>query len=249
MKLAKITRIEESTLKEGPFDFLRGAGAEAGRRVGGAVANAGRAVAGSVNNVVQAGAAASAQADLEKAIASLAALLTKANGTPQQQAHQQPAAQPPAQEPQGNPSDAVPAAFRRTSKPKGVAGKDGHDFQWTFNSYMQAIHGEQLDEGIWDFVKGAGKAVGAGIRDKINQYAERPSVFKDIYQKGLEASQQGDANKAAQAKVALQKQIQSATQQVQQLASKVSPQVLMAAIRKMGGAQANTITKLLAPAQ
>lgn len=253
MKLTKVTREAEITfphslrehiearkaeLTEGPLDFIRGAGAEAGRRAGSAVAGATRTVAGGVRDIAQAGAQASTLGNLEKAIAQLAQLLAQTSG-----GQQEPQVEPEAPQPPANSSGGVPDAFRTTEKPRARMGKYGPEL--TFNSYLAATHGDQLDEGIWDFVKGAGAAVGSKIRNKINKYAETPSVLKDIYSAGMNASRAGNAKKQSAAQTAMTGKIKQQVALVQQLAAKVGPQATMAAVRKAGGAQANAITKLL----
>lgn len=194
-------------LNEGPMDFMRGAGAESGRKV--AQSGVGRAV----GDVVAAGKQASAIGNFQKLIAQFAQTLAtidklrpagqEAPGQQQQEPErQEPTMDAPQQQqragqrvPMQEPG--VAQAFRTDRKPKGQMGR--HGFEYTFNSFLQDTHGEQINEGAWDFVKGAGAAVAGKMRDKINAYADKPSVIKDIYQAGKAASQAGNA-RAAQGK-------------------------------------------------
>lgn len=198
MGLKKAVRIDE-----GPFDFVRGASAAAGSKIANSAPV--QAVKRNVSDVVQAGKQASAQGDLTKAVQQFAKLLVKyekLKGTApqreeptmdQQPEQQQQQAAPKQQAPQRH---ATPDAFRTTTKARGRMGQ--HGFEYTFDSFLQDLSGEKLDEGVWDFVKGAGAAVAGKVRDKINAYAEQPSVLKDIYHAGKQASAEGNARKATQ---------------------------------------------------
>lgn len=244
MKLTKFTR-EQTQVNEGPLDFIRGAGAAAGRHASSAVGNAARSVAGGVRNIAQAGAAASTQGDLEKAVAKLAALLASIN---QQDANveQQPQENQPRQSDQpksGALGMGAPDAFRTTTKPRGQMGK--HGFEYTFDSFLQATHGDQLDEGIWDFVKGAGQAAGKQLQSKIDSYASRPSVLKDIYASGLNAHQTSQRNAEAKSKAQVQQNIEQTAAHIKQIAAKTGPAALVAAIKKFGGNQTNAILKMV----
>lgn len=117
--------------------------------------------------------------------------------------------------------------------------------QYQFNSFLQAIHGEQLDEGVWDFAKGAATEVGRQVRDKINNYAARPSLLKDIYQAGKQASAAGDVQKVAQAEASAKQLVG----QILTLAAKLgdqAPQAITQAVRSAGGAYKNKILRILA---
>jgi hypothetical protein len=204
--------LTESIVSEGPMDFLRGAAGETGRKV----ANSG--VGRAVGDVVQAGRTASAIGEFEKAVAQFAGILAQrdklkaalgqVSAPDEEQQRQEPTMDTPAQaaptqaapaQPSKAPANATPDAFRTTQKPKGRMGQ--HGFEYTFNSFLQATHGERIDEGVWDFVKGAGGAIGGKVRDAINSYGDRPSMIKDIYTAGKKASAEGDL-KAMHAKLA-----------------------------------------------
>lgn len=249
---------KKQELNEGPLDFMRGAGAEVGRKV----ANSAPVQAG--RDVVNAGRAASAQGNiasqLTKAIAQLASMMAyidKAGSsvdlTQQQQQQPQGQQQQPSQQQQaqakrpqqqgqqqqqqsGNP-------FVPNQKPRFVM-KNGMQ-QYQFNSFLQAIHGEKLDEGVWDFVKGAGKEAGTKIRDKINDYAARPSMLKDIYNAGKAASIDGDAKKVEATKAQAKKQVEVILGLAKQLGP-AAPQVIAKAVRQAGGPYQNRILRVIA---
>lgn len=188
MGLKAVTR---EPISEGPMDFMRGAAGATGAKIATAARNTGQAVKRGVNDVVQAGQQASAAADFEKLVYQFAQAFvqySKLKGGASEPAQQE--------KPADKPSDGVPDQFRTTEKPKGRMGP--HGFEYTFSSFMQATHGERIDEGVWDFVKGAGNAVKSKVSDKINSYANGAgNTFRDIYKAGQEASAQGDKQKEA----------------------------------------------------
>jgi hypothetical protein len=144
---------------------------------------------------------------------------------PQQAPQQQKQQRAPTQ------SGGVAQAFQTGQKPKGRMGQNG--FEYTFNSFLQDTHGEQINEGVWDFVKGAGAAVGGKIRDKINAYADQPSVLKDIYHAGKAASQAGDARAQGakyQQAIVQAKQLRDQLRQMLQQLGKQAPAVLAKAV-------------------
>lgn len=112
-------------------------------------------------------------------------------------------------------SGGVAAPFQTTNKPKGRPGKHGNE--WTFSSFMAATSGDRIDEGVWDFVKGAGGAVADKVGSAIQKYSEKPSIFKDIYHAGVAASQAGD-------KAALQKSASASRDALVALIQKAGPQ-------------------------
>lgn len=190
-KLVSITRLDEGTL-----DFIRGASRNVGQKV------AQSAPVAATRDIYRAGQQASRTADFGREVDALARLIVQYDKikAASQQTNQQPSdlvqrAAPTGQPQTGQPaSSATPAAFRTTEKPKGQMGK--HGFEYTFSSFVRDTHGEQLNEGVWDFVKGAGVAAGAKIRDQINNYADRAgSTLSDIYRAGKHASAQGDATR------------------------------------------------------
>lgn len=215
-----IEKLPTSQLSEGPFDFVRGAAGEVGRQV--KQSGIGQAV----GDIVKSGQLASASGELEKAISQFAMLLAKRNKikgalgqptTPQPQAQPQPAQQRQPQQaaqqpaPQGQ-QRGTPDAFRTTEKPKGRTGK--HGFEYTFSSFLQATHGERIDEGFWDFVKGAGSAVGSKLRDKINAYGDQDSMLKSVVNAGKQASVQGNQRKMQDNLVQAEADASKALQQV-----------------------------------
>lgn len=227
MTLKKVTRLDE-----GPLDFIRGASGEAGRKVKNS--GLGRAV----GDVVRAGRAASAEADanalrgqLGQAVQKLGQLVARyneLNGNPQDENPQdeqrdnpmpadngqQPHQQQTDNVSSGNTMGGQAQAFRTTTRPRGRMGQ--HGFEYTFDSFMHMTFDDeqQLDEGVWDFLKGA---AGEGVRKMINHYQSKPSVLKDLYHAGREASAQGNIR-------SLQKKIQVQAAQIAALASKMGPQ-------------------------
>lgn len=252
-------------VNEGPLDFLKGAAGA----VGSAAKQAG-------SQVYQAGAAASAQGNIEKLVAQLASLLTyqdkltaerkqaaaQAQQQPaqqnQQQGQQQPGQQAPANGPQQSKklqmSPAAQQMMQNKAKPRVAMGQQGPSLQ--FNSYMQSMYGDHLDEGVMDFIKGAGAKIGGMMRDKINsKVSQGASVFRDIYSAGSEASSSADEAKAAeQAKTAwndTQSKIGDATSQIVGILSKFpqnASQLLGAASRKAGGPMAKRIFVMISRA-
>lgn len=227
-------------LNEGPFDFLRGAGKELGNKV----ANSGPVRAG--REVIQAGADASANANLEKAIAQLAAVLLARDKL---QPQEEPVAAPAQQQQAPAQQQAAPGAdpFKAAQKPR-MTMKNGQQM-YQFNSFLQAVHGDQLDEGVWDFIRGAGKAVG----DKVNAYAAQPSVFKDIYSAGQKASAEGNAAREVKQKeqelISVETKAKNLLSYILKTASKMGDNAapaLSAAVRKAGGVKAGEIMKLVA---
>lgn len=62
---------------------------------------------------------------------------------------------------EAKPSDAVPAAFRATQKPRIRNG------EFVFSSYLMDVDGEFISEGVWDFVKGAAGHVGGQVKQAV----------------------------------------------------------------------------------
>ncbi len=102
-----------------------------------------------------------------------------------------------------------------------------------------------VEEGAWDFVKGAGQAAGKQLQSKIDSYASRPSVLKDIYASGLNAHQTSQRNAEAKSKAQVQQNIEQTAAHIKQIAAKTGPAALVAAIKKFGGNQANAILKMV----
>lgn len=68
----------------------------------------------------------------------------------------------------------------------------------TLSSFLQHVEGDQLNEGAWDFVKGAGRAVKQKIQDQIKAYGDRPSFLKDVVNSGMQAHRAGSAQASSQ---------------------------------------------------
>lgn len=217
MSIKKVQRLEE-----GPFDFVKGAGKEAGRKISNATAGIRRGA----NDIVQAGKDASAAGDtrkqqalvqeLSKQMALLAQYVQaydEMKGTPQDENPegeqstndaeadngQQPQQQQTDNVQQGSRTPGgVANAFRTQGKSKMTVNR-GHGNEWSFESYLRLLHTpeDQLDEGAWDFIKGAGNAAVGKVKDQIQSYAQKPSMIKDLYNAGKQASQEGDVKSRA----------------------------------------------------
>lgn len=209
MGMNKVERLDE-----GPFDFIRGAAGEVGR----GVATAAKTVQRGVGNVVQAGRAASMEAEFEKGAAQLVQLLQQRGAArkPTAQAQPQQAAQAQAKPQQAAPQAAAKPQAQRTAtadKPRMRPGKYGNEY--VFSSFLQDISGDQINEGLWDFMGGVKNAAMTKVRDKIEKYGNQDSVIKDLYHAGRDASAAGDAAKAA-------KQSEQVAGQIKALGMKLS---------------------------
>ena len=249
MGIKQVTR-----LNEGPLDYLMGAGRSVGRNV----SAAGR-------NIAAAGQTASITADLAKLLSQFAQVsvaydkLTAQQPAPAAAAQQAaPAQTPPAQQPltlqrmdrrarkpkASKPATGAPAAFRGAGRPT-VQGAHGPEFR--FEQYLQAVMADELNEGAWDFIKGAGGEAVNKARQWVNNYANRPSLIRDLYQAGKNASAAGNANRQANQQAAsvaqqdtqrqqLEHQRTQLIQQIKSLLSKAGPQaqsVIAAALSKL----------------
>jgi gas vesicle protein len=88
---------------------------------------------------------------------------------------------------------------------------------YTFGQYMEAIHQDQLDEGVWDFVKGAGGAIRDKIKASVDNYAAKPSLLKDLYVAGKTASNNANADRARMAATQVGGQIKQTVVQIKQI--------------------------------
>lgn len=232
--------VRRETLQEGPMDFARGAAGAVGQKMAGAARNVGGAIASTARDVNAAGQQASAVGNFEKQLQQFAQLLTQRaqlkTQLPQQEAEPEQQAAPEQQQ--------APAQQQNPfqSKPKYTQGnKNGapanYGPQLQFNAYLQATHGEQIDEGVWDFVKGAGSAIAGKMKEKINSYANGAGdTFRDIYKAGAKASTEGNAR-------ATQQKYDQVGAQIQQIGKNLlsqlkafgpkGPEVLKAAIAKL----------------
>ena len=194
---ARAMEDEEESVEEGVFDFAKGAA----QHIGGQIKQG-------VQGAVNAGKQASVLGDLAKNLAQFAQLLSaydKLKGS------QQPASAETQQNNQGTPD-----AFRMTQKPRMRQGQ--HGYEWQFSAYLQSLNGEDfLSEGIWDFMKGAGKHIGQQIAAPV----------QGAIAAGKQASTQADFTRAktaaSQKLLAILQQLKQmgpgAGQQLQQLAS------------------------------
>jgi len=218
-----------SRLDEGPLDFARGFGREGVRQV----KNSG--IGRAVGNMVQAGRDASAEADakavqtqLIQSVQQLGQLVAKYNQLTGQVPDEVPQGddlpdnprpadngQQPHQQQKDNVKMGVPDAFRTTQKPKGRIGQ--HGFEYTFDSYLRQVYGteEQLDEGFWDFLKGAGKeGARAGVEKIKTALNPEKSTLAKMYRAGRQASHDGNVRN-------IQAKMQQVAAQIAALAEKV----------------------------
>lgn len=251
---------DDKTLTEGPFDFIRGAASETGRKISqSAPVKAGREIYQAGKSASQAG---DARTELNKIAAQLAhtlAYIEKVSPMVQKAAQpQQPAAQQQ-QQPQANPRVRAGVPATGTAGPTPGAMRIKHNGpSMQFNSFMQALHGddEQLKEGLMDFMQGAGKAAATKVRDSVNAYASKGgSALSDIYNAGMNAHGDAKAKRAAEE----QQQIAAKYAQAKKQASDMLKQMfklaatfgdnsgseLLSAARKSGGNKANRISELI----
>lgn len=258
VKEARGISFTQFAMQEGVFDFVRGASAEAGKKI------AGSAPVRAVKDVVAAGQAASAEAtkkqaqqlvlDAMKVVAQLGpdgerllqqilkgqgkqgmlALQLYAQAKQHQYAAQQaqqqapttqqpqqatptaPSAPAPKQNQRQNIRAAVPNAFRTERGARTHTTKSGQTL--SLASFDFDIGGQDiLAEGVWDFVKGAGREVGNKVANAAQQYAAKSPFagFSDIWNAGKDASSDADAKRQA-AKTA-----QAATAKVQAVAQQL----------------------------
>jgi NADP-dependent 3-hydroxy acid dehydrogenase YdfG len=133
----------------------------------------------------------------------------------------------------------VPTAFKTTEKPRMRQGNHGLEFQ--FSSYLASLDDDVfITEGIWDFIKGAGREFAQGVTKDIKQAGSQVAqvgrdtaqsisqTVKQAGEAGRQASQEADSTRVqrtAQEKVAeivkiLQKLGQGALDQLQTLAQR-----------------------------
>jgi len=220
----KVTRIEE-----GSWDFVKGASSEIGKRV----RNSG--VANGVRNVVQAGRDASTQGELTSAVAKFYALYRRYqasnNGarppqdTPVSNRRTEPTDQSQ-QRPQSqqNQRSQYHSQQSNVTQPSSASGYTQYNpSQYTFSAYMQQVLGDRIDEGMVDFARGAGSAIGGKIASAVNRYGERPSVLRDIYAAGKKASDAGNAQRNQLAADGLAERTKRQGKIVIQLLAKLGP--------------------------
>lgn len=190
-------------LKEGIGGFIRGVASNVGQRIGQS------APARAAKDIYRSGQQESAVDDITSSMQKfyrIALLYQQIRSTAAQRRPSAPAAAEPSHQSQlQRPSDATPSAFRTTDKPRGTTNDRG-DFAYTFNSYLVDVVGQRLDEGAWDFVRGASRAVGQSVGNKINAYAQRNRGFlNDVVSAGRTASQEAEVRKAGEKVGALRK--------------------------------------------
>ena len=186
MKLTRVTR-----LNEGPLDFIRGAGAEVGNKI----RNSG--VGRAATDIYQAGKTASGNADFEALLKKFTATAVQVarndvDGTSAQRAPA-PAQQAPAQQ---APAQRVPVNKTRqrnidNRRAQASAVRSRRPME-SFDTFLQQSFAQELNEGAWDFIKGA---AGEGARKLINKYAGGQSTLRDIYQAGERASSAANYSK------------------------------------------------------
>lgn len=172
-----------------------------------------RGLVGGIASAPQRARQTSATADLVKAIKVLAQLINRAGAQPEQQ--------PPRQ--QYNTLGATTVPGQPDNKPTRP--------QVTFSSFVQQVSGEQLNEGIWDFVKGAGAHIRDQAIDKINKYAEGPSWLRDVIQSGKSAHNAAEIKRAGQ-QIAIQ--VKKIQQMIQQLGGGNPQKTLQRAVQMAG---------------
>lgn len=207
---------------EGMFDFAIGAGKHVGDRI-----------RQGVTNTVAAGKRASLEGDVKKLVATLAQSLQQYDALKPQQAQPQQAQPQQRTEPtmqQAQPQQATTSAggasdaFRTSDKPRGRMGQ--HGFEYTFSSYLMDLDDTEsfLPEGVWDFVRGAGKHVATSIG----------SAVQGTVNAGKEASRNADFERTRQT-------AQQTLKQLIQVLQGVGPnagQVLAGALKSIDPVQA-----------
>lgn len=198
--------VDDDKLKEGVWDFVKGAGQHVGQSTSNAVRQGAQRIQQGVQKTVQAGRDASQAADnarltklLVQALDQYLQLTKNNQPDPQQQA---PAAvvranrQPVPQQPQ-----LPPRSFTQAHKAR--------DARLQFSSFLPTLDNSDLiTEGAWDFIKGAGKVVGDAVSSRVQQGAQKVQQgVQNTIQAGRDASQAAD--------------IQSAKAKVQQIATKI----------------------------
>lgn len=178
-------------------------------------------VAPAMRNVAAGGRQASAAADLLKAVKVLAQLVQQDTAS---QASRQ----------------ASPAPTQPGVQASGTTSQMSTRPQMTFSSYLQDIEGDRLDEGVWDFVKGAGAEVGR----QLKQAFAPDSALGNVLNAGLQGHRDGAARR-------LSKRTQAQLKVVQQILQRTSsPQnALRRALKQAGvsGAVANKVFSMVFP--
>lgn len=242
MKFQSISRIEETVVTEGPMDFARGMVGAMGQKV--AQSKPVAAVKRQVSDVIQAGRSASAVGDFSKSVQQLAQLIAQYD-------HLGVQAEP---------------TVRQTQTAESMTNDADDRRPYTFNTFLQHASGEQVNEGLWDFVKGAGGAIANKARDKISQYAERNRSWlndvadagRDIVNSGKAASQAGDAKKAEAQRANAKAQQTQVGEQIRTMRQQVvtayhqlgqnAPTVLAQALEKVHAAQRSRVASVITAA-
>ena len=232
-----------AVVTEGPFDFLRGAASEVGRKVSNS------RLAQGARDVVAAGRTSSAVGDLKAIFQQLEQLMDKLpniqsaqpspQATPTQPTttQQQVPAQP--RGPLANPN------FSAAHKPKMTPGKHGYEYQ--FSSHMQQVFGQELNEDARGFMAGAAGHVGNAVADKIRSYGNKPSFLRDIYNAGKMGSQLGDMRKQAAERAQLRTDIKRLIKTAIEKLVAQGPQAaqILAAAAPAGGKHAERIVSII----
>jgi hypothetical protein len=244
MSLKKVNRLDEA-----PWDFLKGAAGAAGNKIANSAAQRIKQYAQPMQDIVQAGQAASQAGNLDKAVRAFVqaySTYAKVLKAVQQNAPTLTDRVEPTMGRQPT-QQAAPATPQEPKyKPRMTPGKYGYEYK--FEQFMrdQAEAG-LLNEGPWDFLKGAAQATG----QKISQSGVGRAV-SDIKQAGAQASQQADARRASEKTTA---QLTASKQQAQQALQQVlaafrvlgqnGPKALQAAVAKYAGQQSQQIMNVI----
>lgn len=233
-------------VNEGPSDFMRGAFGELRNKTAAASQRFRQQASQVGSDIMNAGRQASLRGEVEKLVASIAQMMQPETPAPDA-ARIEPSMEQEPQSKQAN--SAVPSPSKANASmtvdqnPKYGGPSQPYNYRYMqFGEFLSRTYsGEQLDEGMWDFLKGAGQEVGKRISDKLTSYSQRPSALRDIYQAGKKTSQVADQRRAndKERNAEMQKRVQMsrAMNQLVNLVSQMNPQarndVLFLSIRKL----------------
>lgn len=197
MKLQRVTKINQ--INEGPFDFIRGASSAAKQKI--KDSNLGR----NVGDIVNAGKQASEAGDIKKRQRQLAQYVQRLgqmmldynrfnNIPPDENVNSPTDRNPMKTNNQQTPAQQQTDNVQQTANQQTDQLNNKFAESVTFERFLQSTFNPTLtvkiDEGIWDFIKGASRE---GIKKVVDRYQNKPSVLKDLYHAGAAASRQGDA--------------------------------------------------------
>lgn len=233
-------------LNEGPSDFMRGAFGELRNKTAAASQRMRQQISKTGGDIYQAGKQASSRAEVEKLIFSIAKMISP-SAVPTDAERIEPSMEEPAVKQSTQPTVPSPskanASMTVDQSPKYGGPSQPYNYRYMqFGEFLSHTYsGEKLDEGMWDFIKGAGKEVGKKINDKLSAYAERPSVLRDIYQAGKKTSQVADQRRSneqarqaeMQQRVQLSRMMNQLVNLVGQMPQQARNDVLYLTIRKL----------------